>query len=204
MVAVLPMLLYPLMGIGTAQMTAMFTEQPRTVVILGAADLPPTTLLDGNRFASKWFHSPADVEKLIVLADLIEPNDPTLSDSNRHTSGKEQRIEFARQLRDLVLERQQLKAAIASGKNSSTAGSVDEQLASLNAKLMKQFEQSGIQVLVIIPPDFGRDVARRQADLTRRRPDGEIAEIITRPLIVQNSSDEKSAIADQRRRPGPG
>ena len=198
MVAVLPMLLYPLMGIGTAQMTAMFTEQPRTVVILGAADLPPTTLLDGNRFASKWFHSPADVEKLIVLADLIEPNDPTLSDSNRHTSGKEQRIEFARQLRDLVLERQQLKAAIASGKNSSTAGSVDEQLASLNAKLMKQFEQSGIQVLVIIPPDFGRDVARRQADLTRRRPDGEIAEIITRPLIVQNSSDEKSAIAHRR------
>ena len=198
MVAVLPMLLYPLMGIGTAQMTAMFTEQPRTVVVLGAADLPSPTLLNGNRFDSKWFRSPTDVEKLIVLADLIEPNDPALPDSNRHTASEEQRIKIARQLRDLVLERKTLKAAIDSEKKNSSAGEADERLASLNAKLMKQFEQSGIQVLVIIPPDFDQEVDRRQADLTQRRPGSEVTENITRPLIVQNSADEKSAIAYRR------
>ena len=199
MVAVLPVFLYPLMGIGTAQMTAMFTEQPRIVVILGAADLPPPTLLDGNRFASKWFRSPADVEKLIVLADLMPSKDPAMPDlSNHHAASEEKRIEIARQLRDLVLERKRLNGAVASENISGSTSEVATRLASSNAKLLTQFEQSGIQVLVIIPPDFSRDVARRQADLALRRPDSEVIDTFNRPLIVQNSADEKSAIAYHR------
>ncbi len=201
MVAVLPMLLYPLMGIGTAQMTVLFTEQPRTVVILGAADLPSPSLLEGDRFAAKWFRSTSDVEKLIVLADLVEPKDQRLSDSNRRTAAEEQLVEIARQLRDLVRQRQELEVAIASAKQSNAATEVAEleiSLKSLNSRLMKQFERSGIQVLVIIPPNFSGDVARRQTDLTERRPSHEITETIVRPLIVQNSADEKSTIAYRR------
>ncbi len=41
MVAVLPLLLYPALGVGMMQMTLTFTEQTRTVVVLGADDLPP-------------------------------------------------------------------------------------------------------------------------------------------------------------------
>ena len=40
MIAVLPLLLYPALGIGMLQMTLLFTEQPRTVVILGEKHLP--------------------------------------------------------------------------------------------------------------------------------------------------------------------
>ena len=49
MVAVLPLLLYPVMGIGMVQMTVLFSEQPRTVVILGADDLPSMPLVEGAR-----------------------------------------------------------------------------------------------------------------------------------------------------------
>ena len=141
MVAVLPMLLYPLMGVGTAQMTALFTEQARTVVILGAADLPPPSLLDGHRFATKWFRSPADAEKLIVLADLVEPEDQSPADLDRRTAAEELLIENARQLRDLVLERQGLEASITAAKTADTVADVagrETSLATLNAKLVKK------------------------------------------------------------------
>ncbi|MDZ4686088.1 MAG: hypothetical protein SH850_13555, partial [Planctomycetaceae bacterium] len=36
MIAVLPLLLYPALGVGMVQLTVLFSEQPRTVVILGA------------------------------------------------------------------------------------------------------------------------------------------------------------------------
>src|SRR5882757_7730858 len=70
MVAVLPILLYPMLGIGTIQMTVLFTEQPRTVVILGAADLPPQPLVEGRRFVKRWFQSSSDADKLRVITDL--------------------------------------------------------------------------------------------------------------------------------------
>jgi sodium transport system permease protein len=40
MVFVLPVLLYPLLGLGLAQLTAAFQERPRTVVVVGADALP--------------------------------------------------------------------------------------------------------------------------------------------------------------------
>lgn len=69
MVAVLPLLLYPALGIGMLQMTLLFTEQPRTVVILGEKHLPQPQLIDGNRFVSNWFINPEDASKLKVITD---------------------------------------------------------------------------------------------------------------------------------------
>ena len=75
MVAVLPLLLYPVMGIGMVQMTVLFSEQPRTVVILGADDLPSMPLVEGSRFAKTWFRIPADAEKLRVVTDEASPDE---------------------------------------------------------------------------------------------------------------------------------
>lgn len=69
MIAVLPLLLYPAMGLGTLQMSMNFTEQPRTVVVLGEKHLPPPQLLEGNRFVSSWFTHPDDANKLKVVTD---------------------------------------------------------------------------------------------------------------------------------------
>ena len=49
MVAVLPLLLYPALGMGMFQMTFLFREQSRTVVILGADDLPDPPLVGTAR-----------------------------------------------------------------------------------------------------------------------------------------------------------
>ncbi len=79
MVAVLPLLLYPALGIGMLQMTLLFTEQPRTVVILGEKHLPQPQLLDGNHFVSNWFINPDDASKLRVITDAEA--DPSASAS---------------------------------------------------------------------------------------------------------------------------
>jgi len=75
MVAVLPLLLYPAMGIGMVQMTVLFSEQPRNVVLLGADELPKQPqLLDGDQFVSNWFTIPSDADKLRVITDSQPEN----------------------------------------------------------------------------------------------------------------------------------
>ena len=70
MIAVLPLLLYPAMGLGIYQLAFVFRQQPRTVVVLGAANLPAEpALLEGNRFASQWFRPGASRDRLVVITD---------------------------------------------------------------------------------------------------------------------------------------
>ena len=59
MITVLPLLLYPMLGLGVVQMMLTFSEQQRVVVILNADDLPDApALLDDNGIHSglvrKW------------------------------------------------------------------------------------------------------------------------------------------------------
>ncbi len=42
MIFVLPILLYPILGIGVVQFSAAFEQKPRTVVVIGAEYLPET------------------------------------------------------------------------------------------------------------------------------------------------------------------
>jgi len=55
-----PLLLYPALGIGMMQLTVLFREQPRTssfsVPSISRPDFP---LLEGNRFAERWFSKKA-------------------------------------------------------------------------------------------------------------------------------------------------
>src|SRR5436190_15048429 len=87
MIAVLPLLLYPALGLGMMQLTVLFREQPRTVVILGAEHLPaePALIADG-RFAERWFQRATDADssaasaaaaKLVVISDLPDSVDST-------------------------------------------------------------------------------------------------------------------------------
>ncbi|MAG94202.1 MAG: CPBP family intramembrane metalloprotease domain-containing protein [Planctomycetaceae bacterium] len=70
MVAVLPLFLYPALAIGMVQMRLIFSEQPRTVVLLGESDLPvdPPLLVDGQ-FNRLWFMVGSDSETLNVISD---------------------------------------------------------------------------------------------------------------------------------------
>ena len=67
MILVLPMLLYPLMGLGAAAMTGAFEQKPRTVVVVGAERLPAEPpLLNGSRdgFLTGLFVVPEDAARL--------------------------------------------------------------------------------------------------------------------------------------------
>jgi sodium transport system permease protein len=69
MIFVLPILLYPLLGIGIAQLSMAFEQKPRTVVVVGAEFLPESPrLLNPRRdgFDPSLFISPVEADRLIV------------------------------------------------------------------------------------------------------------------------------------------
>ena len=68
MIAVLPMLLYPLLGMSFFQVTQFVREHAIRVLVVGAAqrpDLPP--LVEGERFARNLFDDDEDKAKAVDL-----------------------------------------------------------------------------------------------------------------------------------------
>eukprot|EP00456_Euglypha_rotunda_P004802 TRINITY_DN1080_c0_g1_i12.p1 TRINITY_DN1080_c0_g1~~TRINITY_DN1080_c0_g1_i12.p1 ORF type:complete len:805 (+),score=209.61 TRINITY_DN1080_c0_g1_i12:1054-3468(+) len=201
MVAVLPLLLYPLMGIGMFQMTAIFSEQPRTVVILGVDNLPDLPLLNGDHFARTWFRISTDADKLRVIADGAE----TVPSADKlENAARAKIIEQAQQMRELLKLRVNAEAELEAARD--TKRPLDEILAlesrvqQLSEPLAQRFQASGIQVLIIVPPEFKQNLLQLRDDLAQRGPaEKSLAGIdYPRPLIVQNSADEKSVIAHNR------
>ncbi|HEX4149313.1 MAG TPA: ABC transporter permease, partial [Pirellulales bacterium] len=67
MIAVLPMLLYPLLGMSLFQVAQFIREQPTRVLLLGGADLPTTpALIEDGQFAPQLLSDP-DRQRLIEL-----------------------------------------------------------------------------------------------------------------------------------------
>jgi sodium transport system permease protein len=201
MVAVLPILLYPLMGIGMFQMTAIFSEQPRTVVILGADNLPDLPLLDGDHFARTWFRISTDADKLRVISDASEalPSaDPAVNEARAKI------LEQAQQMRELLKHRvdaeTELEEAREAKRPLGQVLALESKLHQLIEPLGQRFHASGIQVLIIVPPEFKQNLLHLRDELGRRGADDRVLAPIDypRPLIVQNSADEKSVIAHSR------
>ncbi len=153
MVAVLPLLLYPALGLGMLQMALLFTEQPRTVVVLGAEYLPQhpeLQLIDGNRIAAGWFNDPADADKLEVITDLsleqgglsqaererirrlLEQAERLREPVKRRRAIKEQIARLQRQMLKLELARTDAEAA----GEQSRADETDEQMKQLAQKVL--------------------------------------------------------------------
>ena len=197
MIAVLPLLLYPAMGIGMVQMTLLFTEQPRTVVVLGADHLPRhPTLLRGNRIDARWFNVPEDSDKLEVISDADgKPADSEL-------------LEQSRQIERLLGKRRELEAAQSEAAKQSTGGDAStrrqakvadppETLESVQKELSALFAESHMQVLIVVPEDFGANIEKMNRQIAERSRSKPLSDY-PRPVIVQNSADEKSQIAYHR------
>lgn len=81
MIFVLPILLYPLLGIGAFQFRAAFEQKPRQVVVVGADSLPDDPKLlnpQKDGFNPSLFDTPAEAKRLLVKVEPAEPpwNDP--------------------------------------------------------------------------------------------------------------------------------
>jgi len=169
MVAVLPLILYPALGLGMMQLTVLFREQPRLVVVLGAEGLPDDpALLDGSRFAREWFAPGDDPNRLAVITDLP---------GAIHPEGLPERVDPAQLLKEAEAIRREL------GESRQRAGEL--------------FGRSGIQALVIIPTDLRRNLDEVRTAL-RSRTSGEVPTDYSRPIVVYSAADEKSQITHRR------
>ncbi|HUG91709.1 MAG TPA: ABC transporter permease subunit/CPBP intramembrane protease [Planctomycetaceae bacterium] len=199
MVAILPLLLYPALGIGMAQMMMLFREQPRTVVILGADDLPADPpLLVGDRLAARWFDdSPDEASKLLVITD--RSRDEAAVHEPPHRPGEaEALLATAREIRAQLDERDRLAQQLAAVEPSARRDQLQARLDALDARLSDVFARSRIEVLIVVPPGFGRALAAIDRQLSGgRAADG--APVEFRPLRpVRNRANEKSLIAYNR------
>jgi len=190
MIAVLPILLYPALGIGMVQLTVLFSEQPRTVVVVGTDSLPtnPALLAEGQ-FAAEWFRNPADAGKLEVITD-------TGAESPR----QQELLAAARPLRELLEQREVLTSQIATAKEAGDVASLarlKDQAAALTLDLGTRFNDGAMQVLIVIPEGFAQNLERMKAEV-RTRGNRASPFNYPRPLILQNSADEKSLIATNR------
>lgn len=87
MIFVLPLLLYPILGIVIVQFATAFEQKPRTVVLLGAEHLPPSPpLLNATRdgFDSELFDLEAEARRLQVQ---VEPASSPWADPNARRIG---------------------------------------------------------------------------------------------------------------------
>ncbi|WP_339909563.1 ABC transporter permease subunit/CPBP intramembrane protease [Symmachiella dynata] len=206
MIIVLPLLLYPGLGIGMVQLTVLFSEQPRTVVILGDKNLSPKTLpplLEGDGFARDLFADSADAAKLRVLSqsELVAAN------SDGKVSEKDaELLQRAESISSMVPERERLQQELAELQGTAHFGTANtermeelrRQLTAINGEMGKLFAESKIQTLVIIPQDFGKSVASANQQLVERGGATVRIADYARPLIVHNSADEKSQITYSR------
>lgn len=204
MVAVLPLLLYPALGVGMAQMMNTFAEQTRTVAVVGVADLPEPALLEADpvkqRFQSTWFTEPGDVEKLRVITDaMLEPGSTaTLSPDERSF------LSEARELRATIEELGQTTRRLTQLETATPPApaaeltALEAQEARLKQEVDAWFRSGPVQVLVAVPRRYREQLDQINAGLAQRETVDALIEDSPRPVILQNNADEKSMIAGRR------
>ncbi len=186
MVLVLPVLLYPALGIGMVQLTVLFREQPRTVVLLGASALPNLALTDGSHFEKRWFRHPEDSAKLTVISDAATTStDPAIVAAETFRAPLD---------RWVALEAQREEAQRLNDVTS--LATLEDERKVIVATLQAQFATAPFQALILIPPDFSSNLAAMQTAVREHR--GESAASYARPIVLHNSADEKSLIAYSR------
>ncbi len=76
MIAVLPLVLYPLLGMSLFQITQFMREQAVRVLVIGAPDAPDLpALVDHDRFAADLFTNPDDARHLQVTVRSRRPSE---------------------------------------------------------------------------------------------------------------------------------
>lgn len=201
MVAVLPLLLYPALGLGMLQMTLMFTDQPRMVVLLGEEDLPDQSLLLGDGFNVEWFSLPTDANNLkVVTKSTPEKQEPAKAEETQLT------LDTAIRIKEIDFKQKEIKKNLKDLKDKLDKDQEDtEEIVGLKKKFqelakakMLLFSQSDFQVLIVIPKGFGKNI--RKANKQLESGEGDLSKTLEYPgpIILRNHADEKSEIAHAR------
>ena len=205
MVAVLPLLLYPALGIGMVQMTVTFEEQTRSAIILGAAEIPEPQLVDGDKFSDELFSETADAAKLRVVTDL----QGSVEQLNVSDDKKREFNTFLKLLEDhkgelnRLAEIEQLIEDVNNGEQSETteidADFIAEHM-ELRSKVTKWLADAPAEVMIFFPQGFRQQFEEVSDQFAS---DGDVAELLDtlpHPFVIHNSANERSDIAYQRAR----
>jgi sodium transport system permease protein len=208
MIVVLPLLLYPGLMIGAAQISFLIKDQPRTIVVLNADDLPADPpLLHDNHFDSRWFSLPDEVDKLRVIHD--GRGKPGADSSAQEKVDAEVNVALLEEGRDLAAKAhefedlQKRQETAKKDQNTTEVERLTDRMRSFKEELAERFSASKIQVLIVVPKGLKQEVERINRALADRgtgTAGNALERNKVRPLVVQNSADEKSAIAYQRLR----
>lgn len=90
MIIVLPILLYPMLGVGLTKFSKFLVDQPKRVLVVGAESLPRSPALlapDGTGFAPELFDNPADAAKLLVTT--VPESSPLIEEAARRRALRE-------------------------------------------------------------------------------------------------------------------
>jgi len=200
MVAVLPLLMYPALGWALLSMANTFAEQERSVVVLGAADLPDPPLLQGDRFVADYFAVPEDSNRLRVFSDQTPADqlDPELSEFLQQAWEYRPRIEELAQASDALHSLESERANNpGTPQNAQEVAALERKVEQLRTQIGDWFNRSPVQVLIVIPTGYRERITALNAELAKRDSDVTAAPA-ERPIILQNGAVDKSAIAFRR------
>ncbi len=167
LIAVLPLLLYPLLGMSFFQLSQFLQHHAAKVAVLGAEELENHPWLprlfdknDEKQFQALWFSNPNELDSLQLLSqnDLHEkqpPADP--EETADKTSGEIDPLKLAR----------------------------------------SSLDQGEVQVVLYFPPGFGERLETARHALIERTPNtsSDVSTTLPEPHILYNSANEKSRVA---------
>lgn len=193
MITVLPVLLYPMLGLGIVQMMLLFSEQQRVVVILNADELPTEpALLDENGFLRQWFDETSADASLLRLVVQHSSSGPDSREVSDHRGSDDRPRPGQRSDRELIQAAQAIAGRLS---ESDDAGKIRE--------IGPQFTGSGFEVLMVVPDGYREAV--QLLEQQGRRESAPNASVDAAPSIsipslqvIRNSADDKSAMAFAR------
>lgn len=197
MVAVLPLLLYPALGIGMVQMTVTFEEQQRSVIIVGADEIPPPQLIDGDHFEESLFPDPLESAKLLVVTDHTGAVDQLPI----HQERKEEFSLFFQLLKQHMHELQRLsELQLMKGEAEEPDSELLSEQAQLRQRATQLLAAGPADVVILFPKGF-RTQYEEVSEKLRSNVAGANEELhLPHPLVLHNSAKERSDIAYQRTR----
>lgn len=188
MITILPVLLYPMLGLGIVEMMLTFSEQRRNVVILNADELPnEPAFLTENRINEAWFDSgKEDADRLQVMTDQPLNADAEKLASVSPIRGRKSPKELLEAGQEIARSYQQIVDSRDKAKSEKDKPTEQDYRNFSNA-----FADSGVQVLVLVPDGYSQAIAALQAETADSESTTEIP-----PLqVLRNSADDKSNVA---------
>ena len=216
MITILPLFLYPMLGLGVVQMLLTFSEQQRIAIILNADDLPDSpSLLDENGIQSEWYdQGKKDTSSLRILAERTDKDVAAVSSPDDSTSTKKtpdaefKTTETQASRRGEKTDADLLVAAHRLAEQIQALSSLDQKTdeaansntrSALQDLISERFGESGFQVLVIVPKGYGTAMKSMQDQIKARSEGSETGDTqITKVppiVVVRNSADDKSNVA---------